>query len=129
MSHTVTYIVWQPGHCFNKLLDVGYQASPDELRELAETGSLWDGKLPVSSAEFSVELTGRVTILWLTTKYSMFLTDVAARREILEFEKQLAQSVCAHSIVRLDEFLLDQWNAVAGEDWFRSRTSAQHFLA
>jgi HEAT repeat protein len=125
MSHSTTYIVFKPGHCFNRLIDPAFRASADQLAELVETGSLWDGRLPVSPVEFSVELSGLVTVLWLPVKYSIFYMDAAEQKRVLEFESKLVSSVGAARVFRLDELLLERWELLSGEDWFRSKCSVE----
>ncbi|NDY71860.1 hypothetical protein DO021_07295 [Desulfobacter hydrogenophilus] len=127
MSHSITYIIYQPGHYFNRLMDPLFRALPGELAELLETDSLWDGKLSDSSVEFSVELSGFVTVLWLSAKYSVFLTDTAEQKKVLEFESKLISSLAGTKIFRLDELLLERWELLSGEEWFRFKNLIQEF--
>ena len=75
MSYSVTYVVDMSGKAFNSALADERRAGEADFHNLVQAGSLWDGRLAHQQAEFSVELTGVVTILWLTTKYSRILAD------------------------------------------------------
>jgi hypothetical protein len=125
VSHAVSYVVDQPGVDFNATSPAWQRASEAIIETLRATESIWDGDLP-SGISFTAELTGVLTIIWLTTSYTMFLTD-RNRAELVRTWEEAAFSSLSKRVARVDEFLLLQWQNSAGEWWFRDRSLSARF--
>jgi len=127
MSHAVTYVLKIEGKLFNTSGELQPAATDDELGLLSETDSTWDGTLRNTTLLFNAELTGAVTIIWLATKYSVFLDRADVRIEVSDWENNLRRIFPKIRIVRLDELLLQEWEKRAGEFWFRNAGLAERF--
>lgn len=88
MSYSVSYVVDVAGSAFNAAECSPWQpASPTEIEELRMTGSLWSGEIPSAGLSATAELTGIVTLIWLSTRYSVFLADPHATTRVLSWEE------------------------------------------
>ena len=127
MSHLLSYVMECSGREVVSILSPLYRPNDAALEELIETGSLWDGRLIETSVDFSVELSGEVAVLWLTTRYSQFMADPVVHTSVTAWEGYLANLVDTR-IVRIDEFLLSQWEAERGDFWFREKGAFDAFM-
>jgi hypothetical protein len=127
MSYAVSYVLDVAGSVFNARFQQWPQASSAELAELESAGTLWSGNVPSANITATAELTGLVTLIWLSTKYSVFLADSETARRIALWEGVAFEPFHATNIARLDELLLEQWEASAGELWFREPVWCQRF--
>jgi hypothetical protein len=94
---------------------------------LESAGTLWSGNIPSANTAATAELTGLVTVIWLSTKYSVFLADSEAAGRIVLWENVAFEPFQATSMARLDEALLEEWEKKAGEFWFRESVWCQRF--
>ena len=127
MSYAVSYVLGVAGSVFNARCLQWPQASSVELEELESAGTLWSGHIPSANITATAELTGLVTLLWLSTKYSVFLADPEAAGRIILWEEVAFEAFHATPIARLDELLLEQWEESAGDFWFREPVWCQRF--
>lgn len=127
MGHSVCYVVDVPGTEFNAIAGSWNRASQEEIETLCSTGTLWDGDSLSPPMSFLAELTGVVTIVWLTTKYTAFLTHQPSAAAVLEWENVALKPFADRRVARLDEFVLEQWESFAGEYWFRHQAVCENF--
>jgi hypothetical protein len=127
MSYAVSYVLDVAGSVFNARCHQWPQASSAELAELASAGTLWSGNIPSTNITATAELTGLVTLIWLSTKYSVFLADSETAGRIVLWEEAAFEAFHRTKIARLDELLLEQWEESAGEFWFRESLWCQRF--
>jgi hypothetical protein len=127
MSYSVSYVVDVPGPEFNAQCAGWPRATDDDLARLRINGTLWDGQLPRANIGFTAELTGLVTLVWLTTKFTVFSTDESVRQSILEWEAEAFVPLQHRRIARVDEFVLAQWESLAGDWWFRDLSVCDRF--
>lgn len=127
MSHLLSYVIDLPGREFVSILAPSFQPNEAALEEVIKTDSLWDGRLIDSSVDFSIELSGEVTVIWLTTRYSNFITDPTVHDFVTKWESELSGRLNAR-IVRIDEFLLNQLETERGEFWFREKGAFAAFM-
>jgi hypothetical protein len=127
MSYSVSYVVDVTGSVFNAEYSPWGPASTAEIEELETTGSLWNGEIPSAGLTATAELTGIVTLIWLSTKYSVFLAEPETTSRVLRWEQATFGPLQTISVARLDEFLLEQWEAEAGELWFRDPRRCERF--
>jgi hypothetical protein len=117
MSHAVSYVVDIVGVDFNAGCPAWQRAPNETIEVLRSTGSRWDGDLQSIGISFTAELTGLVTIIWLTKSYTAFLTNQATAQVVLNWEKA-AFSWLSAPVARVDEFVLNRWESLFGELWF-----------
>jgi len=127
MSNLVSYVIDLPGREFIPILARSYQPNEAALEEVTKTGSLWDGRLIESSVDFSIELSGETTVVWLMTRYSEFISDPVIHNLITNWENDLSGLLDAR-IVRVDEYLLNQWESERGDFWFREKGAFAAFM-
>ncbi len=127
MSHLLAYVIDLPGRGFIPLLAPAWRPTEADLQELVETDSLWDGRLLESPVDFSIELSGEATIVWLTTRYSNFIADPIVQESVAQWERDLTGLVDAR-VVRVDEFLLNEWETNFGDRWFREKGAFSAFF-
>ncbi|RCS43204.1 hypothetical protein DTL42_19220 [Bremerella cremea] len=127
MSNLVSYVIDLPGRDVIPSLAPSYQPNEAALKEVTRTGSLWDGRLIESSVDFSIELSGEITVVWLTTRYSNFISDPVVHDFVINWENILSGLLEAR-IVRVDEFLLNQWESERGDFWFREKGAFAAFI-
>jgi hypothetical protein len=126
MSHSVCYVANVSGIEFNARCPALQQASDDTIEILRTTGSRWDGDVPSVGVSFTAELTGLVTIIWLTTSYTAFLADPHSAEVVHNWEK-VAFSWLSVPVARIDEFVLNKWESLAGELWFTDPSACTRF--
>lgn len=119
MGYLVHILIDVPGRQFNAIQDAKYQANEKKLAEFSQSGSLWDGKLADSSLEYLVELSGTLTIVALTIKASTYKWVPEARKQVEQWETVLHSLLPSIRTLRVDELILEEWESVSGELWFR----------
>jgi hypothetical protein len=111
-------------------MDSRFSTSPIEIERRKMDCGLSDGRLPCSEIEFLVELSGEITILWLPFRYSLLFNPNSDLERILEdWEGVLRSRVGTSQVIRLDEYLLDEWEASEEDDWFRHPNKIEAFLS
>jgi len=124
VAHSVCYVIDVPGAEFNATCTACEPASEKDLATLLATGSLWQPR-DVADVGWSVELTGVVTVVWLTTKYTQLREHSSVAKRVLDWERIVLSPFLERRIVRMDELLLTKWEDIAGEWWFRDHASAE----
>lgn len=129
MSHSVCYVLDVSGSDFATTCVSSRRASPADIAQLIETGALWDCEGAVSGIGCSVELTGVVTLIWLTAKYSQFVGNEDIRASVLSWERVALAPFDQRTVIRLDELVLEDWQRLVGALWFRDSLAAGQFWA
>lgn len=116
MAHPVCYLIDMNGEQFNAVMKVDHQAPSGYIVELREREKfdLWDGMLVGNDTSFLVDLSGYWTLCTLAYPYSALLADNNPRgiqTQIFDWEMALCKAIPLNTIYRLDDILLDPWNA------------------
>ena len=119
MGYSVCYLIDVPGREFNEIQDPQYRASDRKLEEFTQSACLWDGKLSGSSIEYLVELSGTLTVVFLTIKASAYKYAVEVREHVEHWEGILHSILSDTKIMRVDELNLEEWESISEEFWFR----------
>jgi hypothetical protein len=122
MSFSIAYLIDLPGNRFNGFLDTHFQAPKSYLDVLMQShdSDLWNGMFPNDDLEFLVDLTGEWTLCLLPHPYSTFFaasvppadpkaTEILNR--VQKWEGTLRSILPDADIIRVDDYLLDQWNS------------------
>jgi hypothetical protein len=104
------------GDEFNALMASGHQAPPEYLADMRDHNKidLWNGMLVGNDTSFLVDLSGCWTLCILGYRYSVLLTgddSTGIQTTVAEWEKALRKVIPFQTIYRVDDFLLNPWNA------------------
>ena len=133
MATAICYLIEVPGRAFNKLMRESHQAPDahiDFLRKDNEA-DLWDGMFPDDNTEFLVDLTGPWTLCKIPCAYSALLcdsVDSSIVKQIGNWEQCLRTLLPSVVVIRVDDFLLEPWNARYDYLLIRNSEAVQQFL-
>jgi hypothetical protein len=134
MPHSVCYLIDMSGDEFNNLMPIERQSPLSWIAELRlrKKFGVWDGMLVGNSTSFLVDVTGIWTLCILGYPYSALLAHdeaVEIRSKIAEWELALRRIAPFQIIYRIDDFLLEQWNARSDYLMTRSPETLQNFIS
>jgi hypothetical protein len=127
MGYSVCYVIDVPGRQFNAKCGAWVRASGSDFEELEAERVLWEGDLPEFELSFTAELTGEVCVVWLTERYSRFQHDAEVAKRVHAWERIAFAPFPRARIARLCESLLNEWEAIPNDEWWRRRASADEF--
>jgi hypothetical protein len=124
MSYSIIYIVDLPGRLFNQLLPAESRLPTEDIEVYAETGAEHEVTLSHTEEVVGVELSGCVTRICLSYKYSWYVLDAKTKDAVERWERHLRQIVPDVKIARLGEHLMDSWEQIASTSardgfWYR----------
>jgi hypothetical protein len=104
------------GTDFNRLMIPTHQATATYIddRVKKQEADLWDGMLPDDDMEFLVDLTGEWTLCKLPYSYSNLMGDshsIALLARVEKWEQSLRKLLPFKEIIRVDDFLVDEWES------------------
>jgi hypothetical protein len=134
MSYPICYLVDLNGDDFNALMASDYQAPPEYLaeRRASTTFDMWKGMLVGNDDSFLVDLSGCWTLCVLGYSYSGLLADddsTGIKTTVAEWENALRKAVPFQAIYRVDDFLLEPWNARSDYLFTRDPEAVRQYIA
>ena len=116
MGNSICYLINIRGTDFNWLMRPSHQAPASQIDEMINQheSNLWEGLVPNNDTGFLVDLTGFWTLCKLPFPYSFLLQDrpdPALMKAVEEWQKRLRGLCPTCEIIRVDDFLVDQWNS------------------
>ena len=127
--HLIGYVIGMPVSQFNTDKFIRDPARGSELEMFTREGAAWEACLVNDSTRVSFELGGVVTVMFLPMKSSWLETDGALRRKILDWENHLLDLCPGVEVIRVDDLLMEAWETLTDELWFRDEHIVLKFYA
>ena len=135
MPSSISYLIELPGREFNRRLCPANRVSEAELEKRASANELdqWEVGLGLGDRNefYFASLTGSWTICTLPYPYSLFLGDYSNDRRLALIRgwEQSVRAMCPDvRIFRVDDFLLDPWEARYNDRLHRKPDWVDEFL-
>lgn len=127
MSYSIEYCLDISAKEFSARVGISLPASTESGELSEKVDHFFECQLYANGVDVHLDLSGRMTVLWTPWRYSHLSLDEVKMSEVLTFESFLLSKFSDVKIVRIDEFLLNEFEKTAGELWSRDEKFVTQF--